>query len=62
MKSSLTSLENHDEFLARHIGPSDADEMSMLQYLGFKQRVNLIDAVVPKISETMRRSLLVITL
>ena len=48
MKSSLTSLENHDAFLARHIGPSDADETSMLQYLGFKQRVNLIDAVVPK--------------
>lgn len=48
MKSSLTSLENHDAFLARHIGPSDADEISMLQYLGFKQRVNLIDAVVPK--------------
>jgi glycine dehydrogenase len=48
MKSSLTSLENHDAFLGRHIGTSDADEASMLQYLGFKQRVNLIDAVVPK--------------
>jgi glycine dehydrogenase len=48
MKSSLTSLENHDAFLGRHIGTSEADEASMLQYLGFKQRVNLIDAVVPK--------------
>jgi glycine dehydrogenase len=48
MKSSLTSLENHDAFLGRHIGTSDADEASMLQYLVFKQRVNLIDAVVPK--------------
>jgi glycine dehydrogenase len=48
MKSSLTSLENHDGFLARHIGPSPTDETSMLQFLGFKERVNLIDAVVPK--------------
>lgn len=48
MKSSLTSLENHDAFLARHIGPSTTDEQSMLQYLGFQQRVDLIDAVVPK--------------
>ncbi|MBU3599996.1 aminomethyl-transferring glycine dehydrogenase [Polynucleobacter sp. 30F-ANTBAC] len=48
MKSSLTSLENHDGFLARHIGPSPTDEASMLQFLGFKERVNLIDAVVPK--------------
>lgn len=47
MKSSLTSLENHDGFLARHIGPSPTDEASMLQFLGFKERVNLIDAVVP---------------
>lgn len=47
MKSSLTTLENHDAFLGRHIGPSSADEASMLQFLGFQQRQDLINAVVP---------------
>ena len=47
MKSSLTSLENHDAFLSRHIGPSPADELSMLQFLGFNKREDLINAVVP---------------
>jgi glycine dehydrogenase len=47
MKSSLTSLENHDAFLSRHIGPSTNDEAAMLQFLGFKQRNDLINAVVP---------------
>ncbi|MEO0047324.1 MAG: hypothetical protein RLZZ410_283 [Pseudomonadota bacterium] len=47
MKSSLTSLENHDAFLSRHIGPSTNEETAMLQFLGFKQRNDLINAVVP---------------
>ncbi|MFM1869368.1 MAG: hypothetical protein RLY99_112 [Pseudomonadota bacterium] len=47
MKSSLTSLENHDAFISRHIGPSLADELSMLQFLGFNKRDDLINAVVP---------------
>ncbi len=47
MKSSLTSLENHDAFLSRHIGPSSEDELSMLQFLGFNERNDLINAVVP---------------
>jgi glycine dehydrogenase len=47
MKSSLTTLENHDAFLSRHIGPSASDESSMLKFLGFNQRDELINAVIP---------------
>jgi len=47
MKSSLTTLENHDAFLSRHIGPSVSDESSMLKFLGFDQRDELINAVIP---------------
>ena len=47
MKSSLTTLENHDAFLSRHIGPSTSDESSMLKFLGFNQREELINAVIP---------------
>ena len=47
MKSSLTTLENHDAFLSRHIGPSANDESSMLKFLGFNQRDELINAVIP---------------
>ncbi len=43
----LHALEAHDAFLARHIGPSSADEMQMLATLGFASRDALIDAVVP---------------
>ncbi|MFM1870177.1 MAG: glycine cleavage system protein glycine dehydrogenase [Pseudomonadota bacterium] len=47
MKSSLTTLENHDAFLGRHIGPSSNDEASMLKFLGFNQREDLINSVIP---------------
>ena len=47
MKSSLTTLENHDAFLGRHIGPSSNDEASMLKFLGFAQREDLINSVIP---------------
>ena len=47
MKSSLTTLENHDAFLGRHIGPSSTDEASMLNFLGFTQREDLINSVIP---------------
>lgn len=47
MKSSLTTLENHDAFLGRHIGPSSNDEASMLKFLGFTQREDLINSVIP---------------
>ena len=47
MKTSLTALENHDAFLKRHIGPSSQDEVSMLNFLGFKKKSELIDSVIP---------------
>ncbi|MBY0574415.1 MAG: aminomethyl-transferring glycine dehydrogenase [Undibacterium sp.] len=46
-RPSLTQLEAHDAFVARHIGPSEAEQASMLQTLGYANRTALIDAIVP---------------
>jgi len=46
-RESLASLMRHDEFVARHLGTSDADQVAMLGLLGFGSRAALIDAVVP---------------
>jgi len=45
--ASFATLEAHDEFAARHLGPSDADQQAMLATLGFASREALIDAVIP---------------
>ena len=49
MKSakSLSELENPSEFIARHIGVSDADEALMLKIVGAASRRELIDGIVP---------------
>ncbi len=44
----LDELENSAEFVARHLGVSDADEQRMLQAIGVPSRRALIDAVVPR--------------
>jgi glycine dehydrogenase len=44
----LDALENHGEFIARHIGPDAADEAHMLSVIGAASRQALIDAIVPK--------------
>ena len=44
---TLAELERRDAFVARHIGPSDADQAKMLETLGYDSRKALIDAVVP---------------
>jgi glycine dehydrogenase len=44
----LAALENHGEFIARHIGPDDADEAHMLSVVGAASRQALIEAIVPK--------------
>ncbi|HEX5683880.1 MAG TPA: aminomethyl-transferring glycine dehydrogenase [Ideonella sp.] len=44
----LDALENHGEFIARHIGPDTADEAHMLSVIGVASRQALIDAIVPK--------------
>ena len=35
-------------FKSRHIGPSVADEASMLQFLGFENSEEFISSVIPK--------------
>jgi glycine dehydrogenase len=44
----LDELENSREFIARHIGVSDADEAHMLRVLGQASRRALIDSIVPR--------------
>jgi glycine dehydrogenase len=44
---ALAALENHDAFVARHIGPRDDAQQAMLRELGFASRDALIDAIVP---------------
>lgn len=44
----LGELENASEFIARHIGISDADEAHMLSVIGEASRRALIDSIVPR--------------
>src|SRR5205085_2070964 len=44
---TLTDLEYADEFVARHIGISPADEARMLPAIGSATRAELIDGIVP---------------
>ena len=44
---SLSELENTAEFRSRHIGPSTAEQIDMLKGLGFSNRPEFINAVVP---------------
>jgi glycine dehydrogenase len=44
---TLAALEDHDAFIARHIGTSPADQAAMLATLGFASRAALMDAIVP---------------
>jgi glycine dehydrogenase len=46
-RTSLTQLEARDAFIARHIGPSAAEQEAMLSTLGYASRAALIDALVP---------------
>jgi glycine dehydrogenase len=46
-RESLASLMRNDEFVARHLGTSGAEQAEMLAVLGFASRAALIDAVVP---------------
>ena len=44
---SLRSLEHHDAFIERHIGPNDAEVAAMLQVVGHDSLEALTDAIVP---------------
>jgi glycine dehydrogenase len=45
--SSLRALEHHDAFIARHIGPNDAEIAQMLGVVGHDSLDALTDAIVP---------------
>jgi len=45
--SSLRDLEHHDAFIARHIGPNDAEIAQMLGVVGHASLEALTDAIVP---------------
>jgi len=47
-QGALTSLEDHDGFVRRHIGTADDAQAAMLDTLGFASIDALMDAVVPK--------------
>ncbi|HET9048135.1 MAG TPA: aminomethyl-transferring glycine dehydrogenase [Chiayiivirga sp.] len=44
---TLRSLEHHDAFIARHIGPNDAEIAAMLKLLGHASLEAFTDAIVP---------------
>ena len=44
----LVELENNAEFIARHIGITEADEVHMLGVVGASSRRELIDGIVPR--------------
>ena len=45
--TNLNQLQTHDEFIGRHIGPSNADIQSMLQTVGADSLDELIESTVP---------------
>ena len=44
----MTKLDTQNEFIARHIGPRDADTAAMLQLLGYDSVDALTDSVIPE--------------
>ncbi|MBQ0711945.1 MAG: aminomethyl-transferring glycine dehydrogenase [Porticoccus sp.] len=44
---SLAELENNNEFIRRHIGPSEVDQQAMLESIGYEGMDSFISAVVP---------------
>ena len=47
LTETLSALEQHDAFAARHIGTTPAEQAAMLSTLGFGSRREMIDAIVP---------------
>ena len=46
-RQPLIELENHQDFIQRHIGPTPAQQQEMAQAIGFDSLDALIDATVP---------------
>ncbi len=47
VRRTLEQLEQHDDFVNRHIGPSDEDILGMLETLDVPSLDQLIESVVP---------------
>ena len=47
MTHSLRSLEHHDAFIERHIGPNDAEIAAMLKFIGHDSLDAMTEAIVP---------------
>jgi glycine dehydrogenase len=47
LRRSFESLEQRNEFIARHIGPDDAEQVQMLKALGYDSIDALIDKLIP---------------
>ncbi|MET0459425.1 MAG: glycine dehydrogenase, partial [Ilumatobacteraceae bacterium] len=47
MPTPLSQLAGHDDFVGRHIGPSDAEIDQMLEVVGAKSLADLLDQTVP---------------
>ncbi len=45
--AEIDALFGHDEFHARHLGPTEAEQAAMLAALGFESRAALVRATVP---------------
>src|SRR5256885_8787107 len=46
--TSLAALEDHGNFIARHIGTTPQEQAAMLEAIGLSSRAALIDAIVPE--------------
>ena len=46
-KQTLTQLEQHELFLTRHIGPSEAQQQEMLNFIGAESLEDLTAQTVP---------------
>ncbi len=46
-RTSLASLEHHDAFIERHIGPNDGEIAAMLKTVGHDSLESMTDAIVP---------------
>ncbi len=52
MESPLTELEDHAEFVSRHIGPDDTQVSHMLNTLGIDSLDALIESTLPPSIQT----------
>jgi glycine dehydrogenase len=48
-RRTLFELENHDDFIRRHVGPGPAEQLEMAQALGYDSLDAVIDDVVPEL-------------